>query len=680
MAISPAGQFDYVVPLTRRGEHDWGGRAMPPTETKYHPGIVGRQPDVVLSADTITLHRTEDALTFALDPHYRRWRQPRLRESFKVGPLLARVVEQSDVLHIHRGGTAEVGLVLSRQGTLIMALGAVRPGALGEPDTRERFAAGLGSEQEPAQGQTQTGEAAGTPAYMAPEQFEDFKHVDLRADVYSFGVMLFQMVTGRLPFFGRSWIEFERLHRRQPPPTTALANKEISDLVTKCLNKKPDDRWQDFSELRARLAAAYTSVTRRRPTIPVHGKQLDAAQWCSKAVSFAALGMHEDALASADRSVVMDDTSPSAWIAKGMALQNLRRAPQAIACFDRALTLNPVSAIAWANKGLSLKRRGELQEGLACQERALAIQPLNEKTWSNKGSVLYELGRNAEALEAFDRALIVNPNYATGWFNKGSALQESGHFGKAVDCYRRAVSLDPRLDYAWFRLGVSLEELRRPEEALQCYDLTLTLVPNDVQALSNKAGVLQDLNRHDEALRYLDRALEIDRTNGTLWHNKGSLLIDLKRFREAISALEEARKLGMADASRGIAFCLQRLGGDSPERLCARALQELQRGKALKALTLLDQALQVAPEYGEAWINKGVCLVHLHRVPQALECFNQSLSLNPDSAEAWINKGAALGELGKHREALECFLQAKRLGLPQAERAIAICRKNLGIS
>jgi hypothetical protein len=135
MAISPAGQFDYVVPLTRRGEHEWGGRAMPPTETKYHPGIVGRQPDVVLSADTITLHRTEDALTFALDPHYRRWRQPRLRESFKVGPLLARVVEQSDVLHIHRGGTAEVGLVLSRQGVLVMALGAVRPGALGDGNT-----------------------------------------------------------------------------------------------------------------------------------------------------------------------------------------------------------------------------------------------------------------------------------------------------------------------------------------------------------------------------------------------------------------------------------------------------------------------------------------------------------------------------------------------------------------
>jgi hypothetical protein len=50
--------------------------------------------------------------------------------SFGVGPLLARVVEQSDVLRIYRGGTAEVGLVLSRQSALIMALGAVRAGTL----------------------------------------------------------------------------------------------------------------------------------------------------------------------------------------------------------------------------------------------------------------------------------------------------------------------------------------------------------------------------------------------------------------------------------------------------------------------------------------------------------------------------------------------------------------------
>ena len=414
-------------------------------------------------------------------------------------------------------------------------------------------------EHERDQGFSRTGESAGTPAYMAPEQFDDFKHVDLRADIYSFGVMLFQMVTGRLPFLASTWTEFERLHQQQPPMLAALENKEISHLIGKCLAKRPEHRWQDFSGIRKRLGAIYTSVTRLPPPTPVRGHQLDAAGSCWKAVSLSALGKHEEALTAADLSVLMDDASPSAWIAKGVALQHLRRAPEAIVCFDRALALSPANAIAWANKGLAIKERGELQMGLACQERALALQPLNEKTWSNIGSVLWALGRHDEGLEAYDRALALNPNYAIGWFNKGSALHEGGAFGKAIDCYRRAVSLNPRLDYAWFRMGVSLEELRRPEEALVCYDQTLSLVPTDTLALSNKAGVLQDLNRGDEALAYLDRALAVDRTNGTVWHNKGSLLLDLKRFREAIAAFKQAQALGMADASRGIAFCLQRL-------------------------------------------------------------------------------------------------------------------------
>lgn len=530
-----------------------------------------------------------------------------------------------------------------------------------------------------ADGLSQTGVSAGTPAYMSPEQFEDFKHVDVRADIYSFGVMLFQMATGQLPFFGRSWLEFARLHGSQQPATRLIVNKETSRIVGRCLAKSPSERFQDFSELRLSLANAYVAVTSLTPPTPVVGDELDASNWYWKGISLWTLGKNDEALASANRSVALNGASPNAWIVKGCALQSLGRAAEAINCFDKALALNPESAIAWTNKGLLLKQGGELHQGLICQERALAIQPLNEKTWVNKASVLFELGRKDEALEADDRALKLNPNYANGWFNKGAILQESGDFAKAVDCYQRAIALNPRFDYAWFRTGVALEELHRREEALKCYDRVLALVPNDVLALSNKAGILQDLKRGDEALKLLDQALEIDRNDRNVWNNKASVLIDLRRFKEAIAALEQAKKLGMAGTSRGIAYCIRMLGGDGPEELSSKALQELGNGRAQEALALLEQALRLAPEYAQAWVNKGVCLVRLNRVQEALECFNQSMALKPDSAEPWINKGAALGELGRHREALDCFLQAKSLGFPQADRAIAICRKNLGL-
>lgn len=89
-------------------------------------------------------------------------------------------------------------------------------------------------------GHTRTGLAAGTCTHMAPEQFDDAKHVDVRADIYSFGVMLFQMATGQLPFAGRTWQEFERLHKTQPPAHLSHASAHPLDaLIHACLPKTP---------------------------------------------------------------------------------------------------------------------------------------------------------------------------------------------------------------------------------------------------------------------------------------------------------------------------------------------------------------------------------------------------------------------------------------------------------
>jgi hypothetical protein len=64
---------------------------------------------------------------------------------------------------------------------------------------------------------SRTGIALGTCTHMAPEQFLDSKHVDIRTDVYSFGVMLFQMLTEGLPFTGKTWSEFAAAHINAPP-------------------------------------------------------------------------------------------------------------------------------------------------------------------------------------------------------------------------------------------------------------------------------------------------------------------------------------------------------------------------------------------------------------------------------------------------------------------------------
>ncbi len=97
---------------------------------------------------------------------------------------------------------------------------------------------------------TSLGLISGTPAYMAPEQCSDGPS-DPRSDLYAVGVMLFEMVTGRLPFQAKNPIALIGLHVTEPPPRLADAAPErafppeLEELVARLLAKQPDERPPD---------------------------------------------------------------------------------------------------------------------------------------------------------------------------------------------------------------------------------------------------------------------------------------------------------------------------------------------------------------------------------------------------------------------------------------------------
>jgi len=109
---------------------------------------------------------------------------------------------------------------------------------------------------------TTEGVALGTPAYMAPEQAAADPHVDHRADIYSLGVVAYEMLTGRTPFVANTQQEFLAAHVVQTPdPVTrhrASVPPALAALVMKCLEKKPADRWQTADELLPHLEALAT--------------------------------------------------------------------------------------------------------------------------------------------------------------------------------------------------------------------------------------------------------------------------------------------------------------------------------------------------------------------------------------------------------------------------------------
>ena len=103
---------------------------------------------------------------------------------------------------------------------------------------------------------TQTGSVMGTATYFSPEQAQGYG-VDPRSDVYSLGVVLYEMVAGQAPFAGDSPVSIAYKHVKEPPPAPRSINPAIpaafEAIVLKCLEKQPEGRYQTAEELRADL-------------------------------------------------------------------------------------------------------------------------------------------------------------------------------------------------------------------------------------------------------------------------------------------------------------------------------------------------------------------------------------------------------------------------------------------
>lgn len=107
----------------------------------------------------------------------------------------------------------------------------------------------------------------GTRSYMSPEQIRG-ENVDHRADMYSFGCMVFELLSGKMPFVGVSANELLQKHISSPAPSLEVVNSnvtpEFAELIKRCMAKKPEDRPESMARLLIEIKAL--KMFKRNPT------------------------------------------------------------------------------------------------------------------------------------------------------------------------------------------------------------------------------------------------------------------------------------------------------------------------------------------------------------------------------------------------------------------------------
>src|ERR1022692_4858828 len=182
-----------------------------------------------------------------------------LNDLLKMGIEIAEALETAHRAGIVHRDLKPGNIMLAKAGAKLMDFGLAKPGSAGAPSAGSApllSAARTMSGPSPVSPLTTAGSIVGTIQYMSPEQIEG-KEADSRSDIFAFGAVLYEMVTGKRAFEGKSQLSVASAILEKDPEGISSLKPMTPPLlersIRKCLAKQPDQRWQSASDLATQL-------------------------------------------------------------------------------------------------------------------------------------------------------------------------------------------------------------------------------------------------------------------------------------------------------------------------------------------------------------------------------------------------------------------------------------------
>jgi len=530
---------------------------------------------------------------------------------------------------------------------------------------------------------TNPGTSMGTVAYMSPEQARG-ETLDPRSDLFSLGVVLYEMATGTVPFTGSTTavifdgiLHSSPVSAKQLNPKVPLAFEAILD---KTLEKDPDLRCQTAAELRADLKRLKRDIeSAKRPAAPANGSgsgpHTHAVTTPQKSV--AVLYFENQSGAKEDeyfRDGITEDVVTE--ISKIAQLEIFPRS-EMMAFRDKPVTAQQVSqklGAAYVLEG-SIRRSGNRVRITA----QLVEASTRHSVWAERYdrqledvfAIQEEIARSiAQALrikltpqeeKTIARKPTENPQ-AYDFYLRGRSYTRRENIDYALQMFEQAIQLDP--NFALAHAGIAnlcglIYEIREKnlkwiERGLAACDRATALAPDLPEVLVARARICYAQKKYDEAELLAQRAIERKADCEGAWNILGRAYFASGRHEECAALTERAIECNGDDYNTYI-----------PYRQAAERLGRKKEAEHLRELMVkvLRQQLELVPEDVRARVLLATILAYNKEdEEESMRHLQTAIALRPGDPSTLYNAACTYGILGKKPEALETIKKAFAAG------------------